>query len=299
MNQPIKGTGVAIVTPFKDGQIDFDALEKIIEHLINGGIDFIVSLGTTGEAITMSREECRSIFDFTIKKINRRVPLVAGFFGSNNTASLVKSIQNYNLNGFDAIMSSSPAYNKPTQEGIYQHFMALEKVSPLPIIIYNVPGRTASNIEAETTLRLAHASDKFIAVKEASGNVVQAMQIIKNRPNNFLVLSGDDPITLPIIACGGNGVISVIANAFPREFSDMVRAALNGDFQKANKLNERLLDVHPWLYVDGNPAGIKAAMEMLDLCRKEVRLPLVDATKKTMQGLWEEVKTIIKSPQLV
>lgn len=299
MNQPFRGTGVALVTPFKEHRVDYDALEKIIEHTIQGGVDYIVALGTTGEAITQSREECRAVFDFTIEKVDKRVPIVAGLFGSNYTERLVEGIKNYNLDGFAAIMSSSPAYNKPPQEGIYQHFMAVEEVSPLPIIIYNVPGRTSSNITAETTLRLAHASDKFVAVKEASGDIGQAMQIIKNRPSNFAVISGDDPLTLPMIACGGDGVISVIANAFPAEFSDMVRAAMSGDFQKARMLNDLLLDVHPWLYVDGNPTGVKAALEMIGLCRKEVRLPLVPASKQTMEGLWEEVKKIIRSPHLV
>ena len=299
MNQPFRGTGVALVTPFKEHWVDYDALEKIIEHTIQGGVDYIVALGTTGEAITQSREECRAVFDFTIEKVDKRVPIVAGLFGSNYTERLVEGIKNYNLDGFAAIMSSSPAYNKPPQEGIYQHFMAVEEVSPLPIIIYNVPGRTSSNITAETTLRLAHASDKFVAVKEASGDIGQAMQIIKNRPSNFAVISGDDPLTLPMIACGGDGVISVIANAFPAEFSDMVRAAIGGDFQKARMLNDLLLDVHPWLYVDGNPTGVKAALEMIGLCRKEVRLPLVPASKQTMEGLWEEVKKIIRSPHLV
>ncbi|MCR9286246.1 MAG: 4-hydroxy-tetrahydrodipicolinate synthase [Bacteroidetes bacterium] len=299
MNQPFRGTGVALVTPFKEHRVDYDALEKIIEHTIQGGVDYIVALGTTGEAITQSREECRAVFDFTIEKVDKRVPIVAGLFGSNYTERLVEGIKNYNLDGFAAIMSSSPAYNKPPQEGIYQHFMAVEEVSPLPIIIYNVPGRTSSNITAETTLRLAHASDKFVAVKEASGDIGQAMQIIKNRPSNFAVISGDDPLTLPMIACGGDGVISVIANAFPAEFSDMVRAAMSGDFQKARMLNDLLLDVHPWLYVDGNPTGVKAALEMIGLCQKEVRLPLVPASKQTMEGLWEEVKKIIRSPHLV
>lgn len=299
MNQPFSGTGVALVTPFKDYEVDYASLEKIIEHTIQGGVDYIVSLGTTGEAIPLSREECRAVFDFTIKTVNERVPIVAGLFGSNHTQRLVEGIKNYNLEGFAAIMSSSPAYNKPTQEGIFQHYMAVEKISPLPIIIYNVPGRTSSNISAETTLRLAHASSKFAAVKEASGDLNQAMQIIKNRPENFSVLCGDDPLTLGMIASGGDGVISVIANAFPAEFSDMVRAALSGNFKKARVLNELLLDVHPWLYVDGNPAGIKAALEMISICSKEVRLPLVPATKKTMEGLWDEVKKIIKSPQLV
>ncbi len=299
MNQLFRGTGVAIVTPFSNGEIDFLSLESIIEHIIAGGVNYIVSLGTTGEAVTLNSEECRKVFDHTIKVVRGRVPLIAGLFGSNNTAQLVENIKGFNFEGFDAIMSASPAYNKPSQEGIYQHFMALEAVSPLPIIIYNVPGRTASNISAETTLRLAHSSNKFIAIKEASGDMTQVMQIIKRRPENFLVLSGDDPIALPMIACGGEGVISVIANAFPSQFSQMVNVALAGDFQKANKLNELLLDIHPWLYVDGNPSGIKAVLEMMGLCSQEVRLPLVPVSDRTYNSLKKELKKVIQLPQLV
>lgn len=270
-----RGTGVALVTPFRDHDVDYAALEEIIDYVIEGGVDFIVSLGTTGEAITLSAEECRKVFDFTIQRVSGRVPLVAGLFGSNFTEKLVEKIRHYNLEGFDAIMSSSPAYNKPPQEGIFQHYMAIEAASPVPIIIYNVPGRTSSNVKPETVLRLAEASDKFIAVKEASGDLNQAMQILKHRPDDFLVLSGDDPLTLPMIAAGGDGVISVIANAFPFEFSEMVRAALNGDFSTARRYNFELLDVHPWLYIEGNPIGIKAAMEIKGLCSKEMRIPLV------------------------
>lgn len=297
MNQQFRGTGVAIVTPFQNGAIDFRALEVLIEHTISGGVDFIVSLGTTGEAVTLSAEECRKVFDHTIKVVSGRVPLVVGLFGSNNTARLVEGVKNYDFKGFDAIMSASPSYNKPSQEGIYQHFMALEKVSPLPIILYNVPGRTASNMSAETTLRLAHASKKFIAVKEASGDMGQVMQILKGRPDNFLVLSGDDALTLPMISCGGDGVISVIANAFPAQFSQMTREALNGNYDSARELNELLLDVHPWLYVDGNPCGIKAVLEILSLCAQEVRLPLVPVSDRTYSNLKKEIKKVVQLPQ--
>lgn len=194
------------------------------------------------------------------------------------------------LDGFDFIMSSNPSYVKPTQEGIFQHYMEMEKASPLPIIIYNVPGRTASNIDAETTVRLANASRKFVAVKEASGNMEQVQQIIKHKPEHFLVLSGDDPLTLAMLGCGADGVISVIANAFPAQFSGMTSAALNGDFETARRLHYELFDIHPWLYVDGNPAGVKAVMEMLGFCGKEVRLPLTSVTKETYMKLKEEVE---------
>ncbi len=287
-----RGTGVALVTPFKNQAVDYAQLEIIIEHVIEGGVDFIVSLGTTGEAVTLSGQECRAVFDFTIKTVNGRKPLVAGFFGSNYTEYLVKRTQQYNLEGFDAIMSSSPAYNKPSQEGIYRHYMALEKVSPLPIIIYNVPGRTGSNVQPETVLRLAEASEKFIAVKEASGDLQQALQIIKNRPEHLLVLSGEDPLTLAMLAHGGDGVISVIANLYPERFSNMVRSALQGDFKTAAQINLDLLDIHPWLYIEGNPAGIKAGMEKIGLCSSEVRLPLAPLSKANRQFLFAEMGKI-------
>ena len=290
---PFSGAGVALVTPFKENKaIDYPALEKLIEFVINGGIDFIVSLGTTGEAITLSSRECREVLDFTIKVANGRLPIVAGLFGSNYTEKLVNSLKSYNFDGIDAIMSSSPAYSKPSQEGIYQHYMAAAEASPVPIIIYNVPGRTSSNVAAATTLRLAHASDKFIAVKEASGDLVQAMKILKDKPEHLQVWSGDDPLTLPMISCGATGVISVIANAYPRLFSDMVRAARAGDFGKARQLNDQLLDIHPWLYVDGNPSGIKAAMEILGLCRQDLRIPLTPVTEATYQRLKMEIEKV-------
>lgn len=289
MDQRFKGTGVALVTPFKNGKIDFDALEKVIEYVISGGVDFLVSLGTTGESVTLTSEEQRKILDFTIRTNRGRLPIVAGNFGGSNTAAQVEKIRNFNFDGIDVIMVSSPAYNKPSQEGIYQHYMQLAEVSPLPIIIYNVPGRTAKNIEAKTTLRLAHASEKFMAVKEASADMVQCTQILKNRPENFLVLSGDDPTTLPLIGTGGDGVISVIANAFPKEFSNMTRTALKGDYPRARKLNNLLLDIHPWLYIDGNPAGIKAALEILGFCSREVRLPLTSISSENFNNLKQEI----------
>ncbi|MFQ5448564.1 MAG: dihydrodipicolinate synthase family protein, partial [Saprospiraceae bacterium] len=199
MKQPLNGTGVALVTPFKENKIDFPALENIIEHVISGGVDFIVSLGTTGEATTMTTTECKSVLKFTAEKVAGRVPLVAGLFGGNCTERLLKRFDTYDLAGFSAVMSSSPAYIKPSQEGIFQHYMKLAEISSLPIIIYNVPGRTASNVTAGTTLRLARASGKFIAVKEASGNIGQAMQILKHKPEGLLVFSGDDALTLPLI----------------------------------------------------------------------------------------------------
>jgi len=290
------GTGVALATPFQnDLSVDYPALERLIEHVIEGGVDFIVSLGTTGEAITLSAEECRAVFDFTLEKVNGRIPVVAGLFGGNYTEKLVRGLKEYNFDGFSAIMSSSPAYSKPSQEGIYQHYMALAEAAPLPLIIYNVPGRTASNVEAVTTLRLAHASDQFMAVKEASGDMVQAMRILKDKPDHFQVWSGEDPITMPMIAAGATGVISVIANAFPKEFSGMVRAAMQQDLSTARRLNDLLLDVHPWLYVNGNPSGIKAALNILGLCNNLLRIPQTPVTAATYERLKGEVERCRKA----
>ncbi len=290
--QQFRGVGVALITPFREGKVDYDALEKIIDYQIAGGIDYLVCLGTSGEAITLSSEECLDVLAFTIEKVNGRIPVVAGYFGSNYTEKLINAVKGFNFDGVSAIMSSSPAYNKPTQEGIYHHYMALAKVSPLPIIIYNVPSRTASNVHPDTVIRLAKASNKFMAVKEASGDLNQVMYLLKHRPDNFLVLSGDDPLTLPILSCGGDGVISVIGNVFPSEFSDMVHAALEGDFTTALSLHNRLLDVHPWLYVEGNPVGIKAAMEIMGFCTKDVRIPLMPLTDAPYQKLKEAIRQV-------
>ena len=281
-----RGTGVAIVTPFEpNGDISWNALSDIIEFVIQGGVDYIVSLGTTGEAITLTSEECRKVLDFTIDQVKGRLPVVAGLFGSNFTQKIVGILKAYNFKGIDAIMSSNPAYSKPGQEGIFKHYLAMAEVSPRPIIIYNVPGRTSSNVAADTTIRLAKASETFIAVKEASGDLVQAMEIIKHRPDGFLVLCGEDPLTLPMIACGGDGAISVIANAYPRAFSSMVNKSLEQDFRSANILNEALLQVHPLLYVEGNPVGIKSAMAIKKLCTPSMRVPLVPLSEPSFKAL--------------
>ena len=288
--QQYRGTGVALVTPFRNGRIDFPALERVIEHVIAGGVDFLVSLGTTGEAVTLSDREVREVLDATIRINNGRKPLVAGVFGDNDTARLVQKVREFDFTGIDVIMSSSPAYNKPNQEGIYRHYMALAEVAPRPVIIYNVPSRTGSNVEAETVLRLAEASDQFFAVKEASGDLQQVMTILKYKPDDFLVLSGDDLITLPMIGCGGDGVISVIANALPGPFAGMARAALAGNYDEAQRLNAQLLDIHPWLYIDGNPAGVKGALELLGVCSKEVRLPLAPISDEHLAALQKELE---------
>lgn len=292
-HERFRGTGVALVTPFKNGAIDWEDLEKIIEHVIAGGVEFLVSLGTTGESVTLSDDEQRQVLDFTIKVNRSRLPLVAGVFGGNNTAAMVEKIQNFDFEGIDALLSSNPAYNKPGQEGIFKHYMELAEVSPRPIIIYNVPSRTASNMNAETTLRLANASDKFLGVKEASDDIYQIMKIIKGKPKNFLMLSGDDFITLPLIAAGGDGVISVIANTTPRPFTDMVRAALRQDMPTAQQLNMKLLELYKLLFIEGNPVGVKAALELQGLCSREVRLPLVPMTEQGVHLVMAEMEKVL------
>ncbi len=292
MQQPFSGTGVALVTPFRNGSVDFPALKRIIEYTIEGGVDYLVSLGSTGEAITLSTEERRAVVDFTIEVNKGRLPLVVGMFGHNNTKQLIQRFKEFNFTGVDAVLSSSPPYNKPTQEGIYQHYISVAKYSPVPIIIYNVPGRTSSNVLPETIVQLAKADPKFIAVKEASGDIVQTSHIIKNAPDNFLILSGDDPTALACIACGGHGLISVIGNTLPYHISTMIRSALNNDFAKATQLHLQLLDMHHWLYLEGNPAGVKAALELQGLCTREVRLPLTPLSEKYIAPLRQELNSI-------
>lgn len=279
------GTGVALITPFKNNEVDFPSLGKIIEHVITGGVDYLVLLGSTGETATLNEEESRSIIDYSIEKINGRKPIVIGNFGGNNTKELVKQIRSYDFNGIDAILSSSPAYVKPSQEGIFQHYMALANESPVPIILYNVPGRTRSNIEWYTTIKLSNASTKFVGIKEASGDLIQTTRIIKNRRDDFFVTSGDDEVALPMIAAGGEGVISVIANALPHQFSTMISAALENNYEEARKWNFKTYDLHKWLYIEGNPVGIKSAMEILGFCTNEVRLPLAKMSAENYESL--------------
>lgn len=291
-DQQFIGTGVAIITPFKDNEVDYPSLANIIDHVINGGVNYIVALGSTGETATLNEAEARDILDFCIKHINNRVPLVAGNFGGNDTKELVKKIKDYNFDGVAAILSSSPAYIKPSQEGIYRHYMALAEVSPVPIIIYNVPGRTRSNIEWETTVRLAEASKNFVGIKEASGDLIQTTRIIKNKPDHFIVTSGDDEVALAMTAVGGDGVISVMANALPKAFSQMINFALDQDYYAARSLNFKTYDLHKWLYVEGNPVGIKSAMEVLGFCTNEVRLPLSPLSAPNYAKLKEELLRI-------
>ena len=275
-----RGTGVAIITPFrKSGGIDFDSYEKILNFTIEGGIDFVVVLGTTGETSTLSKQEKKTLIEFSVEKINKRVPLVIGI-GGNDTSELVLTIHATPFHGVDAVLSVCPYYNKPNQEGLYQHFKIVAEASPVPVILYTVPGRTSSNLTAATTLRLAHDVKNIIGIKEASGNFDQIYQVLKHRPEGFIVLSGDDGITLPLMAAGCDGVISVVANAYPQEFSQLVRYGLNGDFNKARELHFLLIDFINTLFADGSPAGIKAALGIKKLCREYLRLPLVPVNKE-------------------
>jgi 4-hydroxy-tetrahydrodipicolinate synthase len=289
-NLDLTGTGVAIVTPFKkDGSVDLASLKKLVNHLIDGKVEYLVVMGTTGESVTLTKEEKQTVIDCVVKETKKRVPLVIGI-GGNNTAEIIKQVEKADTKAFSAILSVSPYYNKPSQEGIYQHYKAISRASKLPIILYNVPGRTASNITWDTTVRLAKDFKNIIAVKEASGSVEQMMRIINNRPKDFFVISGDDNLTLPMIASGGDGVISVVANAFPRDFSDMVRAALHDDIGKARKLHYGLMEITDSLFADGNPGGIKYALSLMNICQPYVRLPLVEPNDKVKQKLKDLVK---------
>lgn len=285
------GLGVALVSPFRNGKVDFAALERITEHVIQGGVDYLVALGTTGESVTLTTNECRAIFDCILNKNQGRVPVVAGYFGQNNTAKLIERIGQFDFDGFSGILSSSPSYNKPTQEGIYQHYLRVADASPLPVILYNVPGRTASNVLPETILRLAE-HDNVAAVKEAGGDIMQASQVIKHAPENFAVLSGDDPTALGLMACGGDGLITVLGNAFPERMTNMIRYAAQDDFEKARAIHLEVMGFHTPLYADGNPAGIKGLLQLMNICSDEVRLPLVPLTKSTKEQLNVELKML-------
>lgn len=292
------GTGVALVTPFSEGRIDVDALERLVEHCLAGGVDFLVALGTTGETPALSAAERKAVLQHVIRATAGRVPIVAGY-GGNNTAALIEQLENDDFEGIDGILSASPAYNKPTQEGIYRHFMALAEVAQRPIILYNVPGRTASNMTAATTLRLARSSDQFVAVKEASGNLHQVMELLHgDRPEDFAILSGDDNLTLPMLACGAHGLISVVANAYPQGYSELVRAGRAGDLEQARRLHFRYFDLVDGLFAEGNPAGIKYVLSKMDLGSAMPRLPLVGLTADT-QRLLDQLMACIAQEQTV
>jgi 4-hydroxy-tetrahydrodipicolinate synthase len=286
----LRGTGVALVTPFKDNmEIDYPALERVIDFVINNGVEYVITLGTTGETPTLSKDEKIELILFTYEKVADRVPVVVGI-GGNNTLSLIKDLETFPLQKAAAVLSASPYYNKPSQEGIYQHYKALAEVSPLPIILYNVPGRTGRNMTAATTLRLAQDFKNIIGIKEASGDMAQSMQILKDKPADFLVVSGDDNLAMPQIACGMDGVISVAANCLPKQFSEMVRLSLKGNFAAAKILNDQMLEAYDLLFAENNPAGVKAFMTELDLLENHLRLPVVPLS----DGLHSSVKNYLQ-----
>ena len=287
INMDLKGMGVALITPFKeDGSVDFDALIKVIEYQVQNGTDYIVVLGTTAETATLTEDEKSEIIKTTIVQVRSQIPIVLGV-SSNCTRSVVKQLKEDDYHGIDAIMSVVPYYNKPSQEGIYQHFKAVADAAPLPLIIYNVPSRTGVNMTAETTLRIANDFENVIAIKEASGNLEQINDIIKNKPEHFQVISGDDAMALQLIELGGVGVISVLGNAYPKEFCRMVRLALSGDYENARTIHTRFLELFELLFVDGSPAGVKSLMSIMGLVENKLRLPLVPARITTHKKIQE------------
>lgn len=279
------GTGVALVTPFNEDQsVDFVGLERLVNFQIDNGVNYLVVLGTTGEPATLTKEEKEKVKDTIIKTNNGRLPLVLGI-GGNNTMAVVEEIKTTDLSAFCAILSVSPYYNKPTQEGIYQHFKAIAEASLLPIILYNVPGRTGKNFEVATVLRLANDFDNIVAVKEAAGDLVQAMRLIQQKPKDFMVISGDDMIALPMVLAGGSGVISVIGQGLPKDFSEMIQLGLNCEVEKANELHYKIMNSIDYIFEECNPSGIKAVLNKLAICKLNVRLPLVSATLELQQKI--------------
>jgi 4-hydroxy-tetrahydrodipicolinate synthase len=286
------GTGVAIVTPFlENGDIDQEGLENLIEHLINGKVDYLVVLGTTGETATLEKLEKQNVFSL-VKEFNKnRVKLVAGI-GGNNTRAIANDFLSYDLTGYSAILSVSPYYNKPSQEGLYQHYKALNDISPLPIIMYNVPGRTGMNVSVDTTIRIAQNCKNIIATKEASGNMEQIMQIIKDKPAGFEVISGDDGITLPLMACGAIGVISVVANAYPKEFSNMVSLCAQEKYSEARPVHEKMLPIIQSMFAEGSPSGVKYYLHKLGVIKETFRLPVVGVSDKHKEKIDQLMKSI-------
>jgi len=285
----LTGTGVALVTPFnEDGSVDFGSLQKLIDFVIDGGVNYVVTLGTTGETPTLSKEEKKDIINQTFHFVAGRVPVVVGI-GGNNTSEIVKDIETLPIEKATAILSASPYYNKPSQEGLYQHYKALAASTNKPIILYNVPARTGSNIAASTTIRLANEIENINGIKEASGNMMQCMQILRDKPQEFLVVSGDDALALGQIACGMRGVISVAANCFPKEFSEMVSHALEDNFDAARKINQALLQGYDILFAENNPAGVKAFLSELGVIKNNLRLPLVPLS----EGVYKQVRAYL------
>jgi len=276
----LRGTGVALITPFKaNGDVDYDALGKVIDHVINGKVEYIVSLGTTGETATLDKAEKNSIIKYTYLCVDNRVPVVVGI-GGNNTKELIGELQTFPLDAATAVLSVSPYYSKPSQQGIYEHYKVIAKESPKPVLLYNVPGRTGRNMEASTILRLAHEVENIAGIKEAAGDMAQCMKILRDKPKDFLVVSGDDALAFPQIACGMEGVISVAANALPEEFSEMIRECLRGDFIEAKMINDKLIEAYELMFAENNPAGVKAFMNHLGLLGNNLRLPVTPVSEE-------------------
>lgn len=286
------GLGIALITPFTtQGNVDFDALKKIVEYQLENGADFLCILATTGETPCLTQQEKEDIKRTIVELVNGRIPVVVGC-GGNNTAAVVEELKTGNFKGIDGILSVCPYYNKPSQEGLYQHFKAIANATQLPVILYNVPGRTGINMKAETTIRLANDCENIVAIKEASGNLEQVDEILKNKPDGFAVLSGDDSLTYPMIACGADGVISVIGNALPKEFSRMIRLERNGEFEAAVKIHHKFTDLYSLLFVDGNPAGVKALLHEMGFIENILRLPLVPTRVATVQKMSQILKEL-------
>ena len=290
LRETLQGTGVALVTPFSnDFEIDYNALGKLIDFVIDGGVNYVVSLGTTGETPTLNKKEKINIVEYTYGRVNNRVPVVVGI-GGNDTHELINDLRTFPLDQAIAVLSASPYYSKPSQEGIFQHYKALAEASPRPIILYNVPGRTGRNMNAETTIRLAKEVENIAGIKEASGDMAQCMQILRDKPDHFLVVSGDDALALPQMACGMEGVISVAANALPKDFSSLIRYCLKGDYEAAKKVNDKLIEAYDLMFAENNPAGVKAFLAELGIIENITRLPVVPLS----ETLHDKVKAYLQ-----
>jgi len=291
----LKGTGVAIVTPFKnDSSIDFAAFERVINHVIKGGVNYIVVMGTTGEVVTLTKDEKQALRSYVLEVVDNRVPVIIGI-GGNNTQEVINSVRHTDLTNIDGILSVAPYYNKPNQRGLFQHFKAIATCSPIPVILYNIPGRTCSNISADTCLQLAHECENIVGIKEASGDMNQIMNILKRKPENFSLISGDDMMSIPIIAAGGTGVISVLANAYPLQCSELVSHSLKNNFKSAREIQFDFLELMELLFIEGNPSGVKAMLSLLNLCQNNLRLPLVPVSKTTYARIQKAMEEVGKS----
>ena len=287
-----KGLGIALITPFcKDGSVDYKSLVRLMEYQLDNGADFLCILATTGETPCLTKDEKQKIKDLVVSTVKGRVPILMGC-GGNNTAAIVEELQTGDFRGIDGVLSVCPYYNKPSQEGLYQHFKTIAAATSLPVVLYNVPGRTGVNLKAETTVRLARDCENIVAIKEASGSLEQVDEIIKNKPKDFAVISGDDALTFPMISCGAEGVISVIGNALPKEFSRMIRLEFKGEYEGARKIHHRFTELFSLLFVDGNPAGVKAMLHEMGFIENVLRLPLVPTRISTLQKISEILKEL-------